>query len=281
MVKIQKNKSKIHYTNNGQLELFFLGVGSAFSKKNFQTNLLLIKGDQHLLIDCGTRCSQAFYELGASITDVENFLITHSHADHIGGLEEVSLMGKYFTKRKPLMLITKEYQKLLWEKSLRGGQGYNEGKSGGLLKFEDLFQIQRPKQLKGVPREAYQTRMGDLDIQMFRTKHIPDLSRDWKHSFWSCGILIDEKILFTSDTRFDFELIDYYNKKYDLEVIFHDCQFFTGGVHASLDELNAFSPEIKKKMYLVHYGDNWGDFRKVVKDYGFAGLAEQHKYYKY
>lgn len=275
------SKEKLHFKNDGSLELFFLGVGSAFAKTHFQTNLLIVKGDDHLLIDCGTRCSQAFYELNSSISEIKNFLITHSHADHIGGLEEVSLVGKYFIKRKPNVIITEEYQKILWEMSLRGGQGFNEGESGGMLEFEDLFKVKRPKKVINSPREAYKTKLGKIGIEMFRTKHIPDLSSDWKHSFWSCGVLIDNRILFTSDTRFDYELIDYYNNKYKIETIFHDCQFFTGGVHASIEELNRFPKEIKNKMYLVHYGDNWQDFTDKVKEYGFAGLAKQHVYYQY
>ena len=55
-------------TNGGSLDLFFLGVGSAFTKRHYQTNLLIVKGDEHLLVDCGTKCTQAFYELCMPVT---------------------------------------------------------------------------------------------------------------------------------------------------------------------------------------------------------------------
>ena len=67
----ERNLSKIAR----DLELFFIGVGSAFTKRQYQTNLLIVKGDDHLLIDCGTKCSQAFHELGVPIGEVKNFLI--------------------------------------------------------------------------------------------------------------------------------------------------------------------------------------------------------------
>ena len=35
--------------NGGSLDLFFLGVGSAFTKRHYQTNLLIVKGDEHQL----------------------------------------------------------------------------------------------------------------------------------------------------------------------------------------------------------------------------------------
>jgi hypothetical protein len=85
--------------------------------------------------------------------------------------------------------------------------------------------------------------------------------------------------MFTSDTRYDRDLVVNYDAEFNLEAIFHDCQFFTGGVHAGIDELNDLPPEIKKKIYLTHYGDNWEELEGKIRDYGFAGLAQQHVHY--
>jgi ribonuclease BN (tRNA processing enzyme) len=100
-MKLKPLKSKkLELTNRGALSLFFIGVGSAFSKKHNQTNLLIIKGKDHVLVDLGTKGPQALYDLGLSVTQIKNILITHSHADHIGGLEEIALMGRYAIKQK-------------------------------------------------------------------------------------------------------------------------------------------------------------------------------------
>ena len=131
------------------------------------------------------------------------------------------------------------------------------------------------------PRETFNVDVGGINIKMMRTKHIPDSSSDWQSSFWSCGVIIDNKIMFTSDTRFDYDLIDYYERKFDFEAIFHDCQFFTGGVHASIEELKQFPPDIKKKIFLTHYGDNWEDFEEKIVEFGFAGLGQEHVYYSF
>ena len=89
-MKVHKfEKKPLQLTNDGTLTLFFIGIGSAFTKAYYQTNLLIIKGEDHLMIDCGTKTPQALHELGVNIWDIRNFFITHSHADHIGGLEEV------------------------------------------------------------------------------------------------------------------------------------------------------------------------------------------------
>ncbi len=271
----------LEFTNSGNLELFFIGSGSAFTKKLYQTNLLIIKGDEHLLIDCGTKCSQAFFELGKKVSDVKNLLITHSHADHIGGLEEVALMGRYFNRRKANVIINETYQHLLWDMSLRGGCAFNEEEAGDTLNFNDFFNALRPEYLTCYPRETFEYTLNGINIKMFRTKHIPDTSFDWASSFWSCGVIIDEKVMFTSDTRFDPELIIDFEKKFNFEIIIHDCQFFTGGVHASIDELATLPAEIKKKMYLVHYGDNYIDFVPKMKELGFADFIKQHTYYSF
>ncbi|MBN1534669.1 MAG: MBL fold metallo-hydrolase [Spirochaetes bacterium] len=272
-------KKKLSLTNDGRLELFFIGAGSAFTKRQYQTNLLIIKGKDHVLIDCGTKCPQALSELGVPVTDISNFLITHSHADHIGGLEEVCLMGRYVTKKKPLMIVNETYQYILWDMSLRGGCAYNEEEARDMLSFSDFWTIKRPIWLPDYPRETFKVDIGEINIKMMRTKHIPDSSSDWQSSFWSCGVIIDDRIMFTSDTRYDHDLVEFYETRFDFEAIFHDCQFFTGGVHAGIEELKQFSPEIKKKMYLTHYGDNWEDFEDKVKEYGFAGLTQQQVFY--
>ena len=281
-MKIEKiNEKPLKLTNSGYLSLFFVGVGSAFTKRNYQTNLFIIKGEDHILVDCGTKCPQALYELGLSVTDIENLLITHSHADHIGGLEEVALVNRYFARRKPKMVINETYQHILWDMSLRGGCAFSEENKGAVLTFADFFDIIRPRWLPNYPRETLEVNIGEINIKMFRTKHIPDSSDSWETSFWSCGLIIDDRIMFTSDTRYDPELITGYDEIFNFELIFHDCQFFTGGVHASIEELKQLPEKIKSKMYLSHYGDNWENFENKVKEYGFKGLARQHIFYNF
>jgi len=275
------NGGPLSLTNDGRLTLFFLGVGSAFSKRLFQTNLLIVKGDDHLLVDCGTRGPMALNRLGIPITSIRHFLITHSHADHIGGLEEAALLGRYVVKQRPRMVINEAYQHILWDMSLRGGVAYNEENSNDILGFTDFFEVIRPVHLDNYPRETLETQVGSIRLKMFRTKHIPNNSQSWASSFWSCGLIIDDRVLFTSDTRYDEDLLVSYDKLFGLEAVFHDCQFHQGGVHASLEELNQLPAGIKAKTYLTHYGDDWENHEKTVHEYGFPGLARQQTHYRF
>jgi len=280
IIKFQPG-SKLSLLNDGTLSLFFIGVGSAFSKKHYQTNLIVIKGSDHLMIDCGTTAPQALYELGLNITDIKTFLITHSHADHIGGLEEVMLVGRYVTKTKPSIIINEAYEQILWNYSLKGGAAFNDDAEGRELTFTDMWHPIRPYLISSDPRETYETDAGSINLKLIRTKHIPDNAPNWQSSFLSFGVIIDNRILFTSDTQFDTDLLTHYNEQLNLEIIFHDCQFFDGGVHAGFNELITLPKELKKKMILTHYGDNWKDYEPAVKENGFIGLAEQWRYYNF
>jgi len=265
-------------TNDGDLSLFFIGTGAAFAKTLNQNNLLIVKGNDHLLIDCGSKCTQALHNFGISVAELKNFLITHSHADHIGGLEEVQLFGRYVTRTRPKMIINEEYQDILWGRSLRGGSEMSESTP---LTFEDLWEVTRPTLVHGLKRETWEANVGGLNVKMPRTKHYPNDAPSWKESFWSVGLTIDDRILFTSDTRFDLDLLEEFDERYNFEMIFHDCQLFTGGVHASLNELKTLPDHLRKRIVLMHYGDNWKDFETEALDAGFHSWAQQGYQYNF
>jgi len=265
-------------TTDGALELVFLGVGSAFTKRHYQTNLLIRKGQDHLMVDFGTKASQAAFEVGLRVTDFRSFLITHSHADHIGGLEEVALANRYVTHTKPRIYITAQFQRLLWSSSLRGGCALNERPP---LTFRDFFDVERPAPLEGMPRETYGFRVGTIGVRMFRTRHIPDSASDWRDSVWSVGIVIDDRVMYTSDTRFDPELLSSFSAVFPLEIIFHDCQLFTGGIHASFEELQTLPASTRQRIVPVHFGDNWEAHETKLAAAGFRQLALQHAIYRF
>jgi len=274
-------KIPIPLSNGGSLDLTFIGAGGAFSKKYFQNNVLVVKGDSHLLVDCGTRTPEALALLGLSVAQISNYLITHSHADHIGGLEEVMLVGRYGLHRKSTIVVTNKLARALWSMSMRGGASFNEEQGGEFLKFADFWDQIAPKPIRGADRELCEAHVGDIEARLFRTKHIPDSAPDWASSFPSYGVILDRRILFTSDTRYDPEMVLSLDAEYGFEAIFHDCQLFTGGVHASLDELRELPPVIRAKTRLMHYGDTIKDFLSRIADLGFAGIAEQWKTYSF
>lgn len=267
--------------NSGELDLTFIGAGSAFSKKFYQNNLLVVKGDRNVLIDCGSRAPEALAGLGLNVMSIGAFLITHSHADHIGGLEEAMLMNRYVAHKRGRMIITEKYERMLWSMSLRGGATFNEEHEGKNLQFEDFWDAVRPQRIRGADREFSTIREGGLELGLFRTKHIPDSALGWEDSAPSYGVLIDKKILFSSDTRHDPELLMEMDREFGLEAVFQDCQFYKGGVHASLEELGELPQDIKAKTWLMHYGDAVDKYRDRASELGFAGFVEERTTYRF
>ena len=280
-MKIRKLKGDLELSNKGNLTIFPVGSGSAFTKLNYQNNYLLIKNNKHIMIDCGTRAPEALFRLGRSVIDIENYYITHSHADHIGGLEEVMLMGRYVAQKKPNIIISKEYQEILWNYSLRGGGAWNEAKKTGFLEFEDLWVPHRPREFNGLNRQAWEIDYAGFHLIFFRTMHYPNSAITWEDSAYSTGVIIDKFVLFSADTRFDEELITDITSMFDIEVIFHDVQFFPGGIHAQFEELKTLPADIRARILLMHYPDNYEQYEKQVLEAGFKGFVKQHHYYDF
>jgi ribonuclease BN (tRNA processing enzyme) len=274
--KLEKGES-LSLTNDGNLELFFIGTGSAFCHDHNQTNFIIIKGEDHIMVDFGMTAPNALRNTARlEPTDIRIVLPTHSHADHIGGIEGLALMNRYVGMRfmdhpKLKMIIDENYQRILWDHSLQGGLEWNEKRGGGSekLQFSDFFDVIRPSWKAFSPRETFSIKHGSIDIELFRTQHIPEQASSWEASFVSYGLFIDGHVFFSGDTKFDMELISTYCDR--SSVMFHDVQFFPGAVHAQLDQLKTLPNDIKSKMHLVHYADNYVD--QDISD--FAGWTKQ------
>lgn len=288
--EICKNGESLPLRTDGRLRMVFLGTGAAFSKRLRQSNILIIQGDHHVLVDFGTQGSLALEDIGLDVFKVNCFLPTHSHADHIGGLEEVALRNRYgASKSKPNMIIVPEYQDSLWNKSLAGGLEYSESKQGRPLRLEDFFNILRPTPAWIQGAECWTYQHGPIEISMMRSRHFPDSAYGEPDLQWCCGVFINQRAWISGDSMYDPQYIDRFAEA--AELMFHDCQLYQGGVHASYHELMAIPKAIRKKMFLYHYGDGWDRPETWVKEAdgftgdpvadGFLGWTEQRAAYDF
>jgi len=271
------NESALELKNNGRLSLFFVGTGSAFSKRFFQTNVLIVKGEDHLLVDCGSLCPYALEKVyNLQLSKIDNVLLTHPHADHIGGVEELALVGRYVKKQKCNLVITDEFKQLLWDESLKGGLKASEE---GSHTIDDYFIQIRPEKFADQPFEMFETNVGSINLKLFRTKHVTCAS-DPSIFQISYGLVIDDKVLFPGDTQFNPEQLNFLINKYPIKVLFHDCDFpgFGEGVHASYRQLKTLPEEIKRMTYLCHY-NGMADQFDVQAD-GFKKLAKPGVWYR-
>lgn len=289
------------------LTLTFLGVGSAFAKRNLNSNALIegwSKGpakqpspDDSILIDFGATGPKALHQIkdqvGFQYLDhnglinypaIRRVLITHLHADHIGGLEELALMTRYGfadmgppEERRLELIGTADVLSSLWEHSLKGGLGASQGRPS---KIEDYFTVRAVHERgQGTPDRI---RILDrYEISMFRTHHIHiEEQFDWP----SYGLLIadpktGETAMFSGDTQFDPQGLG--DMLAHARMIFHDVQLedSQSPVHAPISALRTLPEEIRQKMILYHFADDWdgAQYDSVAKE--FAGFAEPMRRY--
>lgn len=89
-------------------EIKILGCGNAFNHVCGNTSGLLkvvdeSEGEKHILIDCGYDVPQKI-----NISTLDAVIITHTHADHAGGLEELAFRLKYQYPGKRVKLFARE-----------------------------------------------------------------------------------------------------------------------------------------------------------------------------
>ncbi|MCD9024282.1 MBL fold metallo-hydrolase [Cohnella silvisoli] len=240
------------------LKIQMLGTGSAFAKVFNNNNALLTVDGLTLLVDCGITAPKALYELGYSFNDLDAILLTHIHADHIGGLEELAFQMKYIFGRKPILFLADTLVETLWEHSLKGGLQQDETET-----LHDFFDV-RPLSV-GQPHDL----LPGLHVELIATRHIPNKA--------NYSLLFNDFFFYSGDTVFDSDLLNSLVNDRDVRVIFHDCQLHPPGVvHACLSQLLTLPKAIQERVFLMHYGDDQPDF---VGRTGPMKFVEQHRIY--
>ena len=242
--------------SNGKMT--FLGTGGAFSRPdvNYHNNVLLEFDDECYLIDCGTAALNALDDIGYSPLDIDGVIITHLHADHIGGLEEFAFQHYFLGDNKPSLYIHPtllpehpdavmydgyEPGLSLWENCLKGGMMHLQDEEGNAVEgtIDTYFDVH--------PVDIFS--LFGHEFHFMTTNHVPN-----KKTY---GLRIHtpdrRTILYTADAR---PLDDDFLYE-DSDLIFHDCSphpFYEATVHSHLEELVELPEGVREKTYLMHYG---------------------------
>lgn len=218
--------------------LLALGVGDAFSARYYSSCLALEAEGFWLLIDCPHPIRKILREGTASLgqpLDVAQFsgvVLTHLHADHCCGLEGLGYFGYYALGGRPMPLLA---HPLVFEKLWDGHLAASMGGHGRCL--EDYFQTHLLHFNEPV-------RFGPFTIEC----------RPTLHSLPTTALLIraaGRTLGYSADTSFDPTLIDWLSPA---DCIIHETNH---GIHTPYEELAALPAELRQRMRLIHYPDDF------------------------
>ncbi len=228
------------------LTMRFLGVGNAQATELGSSSAVLEQcGNPLLLIDCGPDTLNRFRQHYGEI-DPPALFITHTHFDHIGGLESWfyrlmtghrSLQPRLYVPVKLLPILQSriaDYPNLLAE------GGANLWDAFQLIPVSDRFWLNQ------------------LLFDLFPVRH-----HEHDTAF---GLALKGYFLYTGDTRPIPEVLIRYASRG--EVIFHDCSVEVGPSHTGLADIRrAYRPEQWRRMILYHYASEAD--RLIIEGEGF------------
>ena len=233
-------------------EVTVLGVGDSFSELHHPTSLLLSYEGFHLAIDCPDMYRRVLYDARQKqskvppLTEIDHFLITHVHGDHMNGLEGVTFFKHFAQRRKVQLISSPELRDVLWEQRLVAsmGQLWN-GRSYQKKSWGDYFEH------TALCWDG-EVRVGPFTIRTHRTQHHVPTS----------ALLItagDQSLGVSSDTAFDPELIHFLCQA---DLVIHETNRGVG--HTAYSALAALPEAQRGKLRLIHYPDDFDSSHSVI-----------------
>ena len=286
------------------MKLQFLGCGGMFAKPDqYQTNsILTAPSGKRLLIDFGRTAPEALEEATGIDsftlpTEVDGVYITHTHGDHVAGLDQLAYAyyfiggAKADSSKRPKLYAADSVLDDLWEHSLKGSLASLENKVVDVSEYFDCCSIPNDGSFiwEGIKFDLIQfvhvasgryikPCYGFMFQRVGSTENLHKYAippRRKGTDIFKKGALeekvntVGPKVLYAFDTQMQ----DYLQAFYDeADVIFHDCETgFKSNVHAHYDDLKQLPEATKAKMWLAHYSSNTID----AEEDGFRGFIRK------
>lgn len=252
--------------NTSDLELKFLGRGSAFNVKEGNTSAYIKEDGELLLIDCGSNIFEKIISKnllkGVSRVYVA---ITHRHPDHIGSLGDLIFFCYYVLNIKVSIFETEEKRKII--KYLR-----MNGIGDELYNFFNIPIFNRTVDLNAVQTSHCHMQKED-GMHMNGVDHIEKdrfVEFDDYSKFKCYGYKIFRGVIgyyYSGDcNQIDFHTLNYFDKYYVDTSIYNEF----GSAHYNIEELKNDCKKYnidKNKIYCMHI--NHDDVITRAKEIGF------------
>ncbi len=228
------------------LQLLTLGVGDAFTEINYHTGFVVMAGEHRVMIDGPEPIRRVLREASEMagcrlrLEDINDFVLTHLHADHASAWETICHYKRHFQGVIPNLHTSPEVLDVLWEKRLSASMGASTNLDTGAVTSNTPDTYYRAHQLE-YDRE---NSIGPFQVSIRRSRHmIPTV-----------GVIVrlgDARVGYACDTIFDPDHIAWLSQ---CDLIIHETNH---GPHTKLEELVALPEAIRRKIRLVHYPDDF------------------------
>ena len=238
------------------MELIALGVGDAFTARYFSTCAAVRSGGRTLLIDCPHPIRRVMADAGGviDVSDLDGLIITHNHADHVSGVEPLLFFAHYVLNRKLPVLAHPKVLHHLWEHHLKAGMHellYPDGRRQ-TRSFSDFAE---PIPLS----EDHGTSFAGFSVEIRQTlHHVPTYALRLSDGTASLG--------WSADTAWDPGLVEWLA---EADRFVHETNF---GIHTPYERLAALPAQLRKRMWLVHYPDNFDVENSVIEPLRQGGI---------
>jgi ribonuclease BN (tRNA processing enzyme) len=236
------------------LSFITLGVGDAFSALRYSSCLAVEAEDQVLLIDCPHPIRKMMREASESsgvaldADRVAGVALTHLHADHSSGLEGLGYFSFFVLKQKLALLTHPQVAQRLWDGYLAAGMEClieKQGEAPSPKHFEDYF-AHTPLSTEAA------VRFGPFSIESRLTyHHLPTTALRIRAGGRCLG--------YSADTAFDEGLIAWLA---EADLVVHETNY---GVHTPYAKLAALPAELRARMRLIHYPDDFDTQASVIE----------------
>jgi ribonuclease BN (tRNA processing enzyme) len=239
------------------LSFVTLGVGDAFSAVHYSSCLALEAEGQVLLVDCPHPIRKMMREASASsgvpldADRVCGVVLTHLHADHSSGVEGLGYFSFFVLGRKLRLLAHPYVAHRLWDGHLAAGMEDLIRTPGGpprSQRFDDYFALTSLSTEQPV-------RFGPFSIECRRTyHHLPTTALRIRAGGRCLG--------YSADTAYDEALISWLAQA---DLVVHETNH---GVHTPYEKLAALPAELRARMRLIHYPDDFSFHTSVIEPLG-------------
>lgn len=232
--------------------LHFLGVGAAHAAALGSSAVVLERAGQPvLLIDCGPDTLDRYMAAYDALPPA--LFITHTHMDHVAGLEQLFSRLWFDPERRGSTRLFAHAALVPWLQARVAD--YPGALAEGGVNFWEAFRLvpcTRGFWLDGLWFDIFATR-----------HHVPGTSY---------GLALDGSFAFTGDTRPIPEVLARYSGS-DM-LIAHDCSLLGNPSHTGVDDIEHEYPDsLRSQLLLYHYGSVADGDALAARGYRIAAMG--------